>query len=263
MSFENNPENFRKLRRFNLIMGLVHLLQGAFLLIGALTIDTLKSETYPIYTRFLEFNESTQMLENVLKPLWEVPFVAFVAIFLLLTSMFHFLIASPKLNNVYNNDLQKGFNKFRWIEYAITSSIMIVLIGLLFGINELGTIILLFGINAVMNLTGLLMETHNTNKQKTNWTSFVVGSIAGVVPWIVMFLYAFGNSVLSSVPWFVFAIFASYFVFFNLFPVNMLLQYKKVGKCKDYLYGEKMYIILSLTSKTILAWLVFAGIMQP
>ena len=43
----------------------------------------------------------------------------------------------------------------------------------------------------------------------------------------------------------------------------MILQYKKVGKWKDYLYGEKVYIILSLVAKTLLAWFVLAGIMQP
>lgn len=43
----------------------------------------------------------------------------------------------------------------------------------------------------------------------------------------------------------------------------MILQYNKVGKWKDYLYGEKVYIILSLVAKTLLAWLVFTGILQP
>ena len=76
-------------------------------------------------------------------------------------------------------------------------------------------------------------------------------------------MHTFGNSDLSRVPWFAYAIFGSYFVFFNLFPINMILQYKKIGKWKDYLYGERVYIILSLAAKTVLAWLVFFGIMQP
>ncbi len=42
---------------------------------------------------------------------------------------------------------------------------------------------------------------------------------------------------------------------------NMVLQYKKVGKWKDYLYGERFYIILSLVAKTALAWQVFSGTM--
>jgi hypothetical protein len=43
----------------------------------------------------------------------------------------------------------------------------------------------------------------------------------------------------------------------------MFLQYKKVGRWKDYLFGERMYIILSLTAKTLLAWQIFAGTLAP
>jgi len=42
----------------------------------------------------------------------------------------------------------------------------------------------------------------------------------------------------------------------------MILQYKGVGKWKDYLYGERAYIWLSLLAKTCLAWQVFAGTYQ-
>ncbi|NLC33494.1 MAG: hypothetical protein GX781_09405, partial [Clostridiales bacterium] len=31
----------------------------------------------------------------------------------------------------------------------------------------------------------------------------------------------------------------------------------------DYLYGERVYIILSLVAKSALAWLVLFGAMQP
>lgn len=43
----------------------------------------------------------------------------------------------------------------------------------------------------------------------------------------------------------------------------MVLQYKKIGKWKDYLYGERSYIILSLVAKSILAWQFFGGTLQP
>ena len=107
------------------------------------------------------------------------------------------------------------------------------------------------------------MEKMNQNAEKTSWLPFIYGSVAGLIPWIVVILYAFGNANPAEVPWFVYAIFASYFVFFNCFPVNMILQYKKVGKWKDYLFGERVYIILSLVAKSVLAWLVFFGVMQP
>jgi hypothetical protein len=43
----------------------------------------------------------------------------------------------------------------------------------------------------------------------------------------------------------------------------MVLQYKKVGRWKDYLFGERVYIVLSLAAKTTLAWLIFSGIFAP
>jgi hypothetical protein len=52
-------------------------------------------------------------------------------------------------------------------------------------------------------------------------------------------------------------------VFFNAFAINMFLQYKGIGKWKDYMYGERMYIVLSLVAKSALAWQVFFGTLRP
>ena len=123
----------------------------------------------------------------------------------------------------------------------------------------------IFGINAMMNLFGIMMELQNQNTQKTNWTAFVYGSIAGIIPWIVIVIYFVGsvNSGDAKPPAFVYAIIPTLFVFFNIFAINMVLQYKKIGRWSDYLFGERVFIILSLTAKTVLAWLIFAGTLAP
>ena len=185
------------------------------------------------------------------------------ASFLLVSALVHGIIV---LNSeTYFKDLKKGINKFRWIEYAISSSIMIVLISTLFGIYDIASLILIFIVNASMNLFGLVMEQMNSgaDKTKVNWGPFIWGGIAGLAPWIAIFLYMFGTGNFDIVPWFVWAIVGTYFVAFNTFPINMILQYKKVGKWKNYLYGERTYIVLSLVAKTFLAWLVLFGAMQP
>ena len=156
-------------------------------------------------------------------------------------------------------------NPIRFYEYALSSSLMIVLIGQLVGIWDLGSIILMFFLNATMNLFGIMMEYHNQYTQKTNWLSFVYGSVAGIVPWVVIMIYFLSalNSSGAKPPAFVYAIIPTIFVFFNSFAVNMILQYKKVGKWKDYLVGERAYLILSLAAKTALAWMIFAGTLAP
>lgn len=262
---ENNV--FNKLRKFNIFMGALHLVQGIAMLFLATTVIQKIAEFAPVITQnYLAFNEQTRSLELSSKELFDLPFGIFVAAFLLISALAHAIISIPKkTNDIYNADLKKGINKFRWFEYAFSSSIMIVLIATLFGIYDIASLILIFIVNASMNLFGLVMEQLNSGTKKGNikWGPFVWGSIAGIAPWIAILLYMFGNANFDRVPWFVWAIVGTYFVAFNTFPINMILQYKAVGKWKDYLYGERTYIVLSLVAKSILAWLVLFGAMQP
>jgi hypothetical protein len=246
------------LRRFNLIMGFLHLVQGVFMWV--VSNDT----TYPIYTNFLDFDTETFSLRPEPRLLYELRFGPAVAIFLLLSAVAHFYLGTVGKERYFSN-LRKGMNPVRFYEYALSSSLMIVLIGMLSGIWDLGAIILAFGINATMNLFGIMMEYHNQKTAKTNWTAFIYGCIAGILPWVVIFIYFVGavNSGEAKPPGFVYAIIPTLFVFFNIFAINMVLQYKKVGSWADYLFGERVYIVLSLSAKTVLAWLIFAGTLAP
>lgn len=248
-------------------MGGLHLLQGIAMLFLATTVIQKIGEFSPQITQnYLAFNPATSSLELESKVLFDLPFGILVASFLFISAVAHALISIPKkTNEKYNADLEKGINQFRWFEYAISSSIMIVLISTLFGIYDIASLVLIFIVNATMNLFGLVMEQMNSGKSKNDiiWGPFIWGSIAGIAPWIAILLYMFGNGNFDQVPWFVWAIVGTYFVAFNTFPVNMILQYKKVGKWENYIYGERIYIVLSLVAKSILAWLVLFGAMQP
>lgn len=263
-AFLAGKTQFDRLRRFNFIMGFLHLVQAiAMVFLAVFVIDKIATFQPQIVQFFIRFNPLTQSLEVASKDLFLLPFGILVASFLFISALAHGLISIPnKLFTVYSRDLEHGINRFRWFEYALSSSIMIVLIATLFGVKDIASLILIFVVNASMNLFGLVMEQLNAKKGKVDWGPFVWGSIAGIAPWIVIIIYMSGSA-LDRVPWFVWAIVGTYFVAFNTFPVNMTLQYLKVGKWKDYLYGERVYIVLSLVAKTILAWLVLFGAMQP
>jgi hypothetical protein len=253
-----SEQTYRGLRRFNLIMGLLHLVQGILMIV--LSNDT----TYPIYTNFLRFDIDTTSLMPDPTLAYNLRFGPAVAVFLLLSAVAHFSLSTFGYG-WYVDKLKKGMNPARFYEYALSSSLMIVLIAMLVGIWDMGTLIALFGVNATMNLFGIMMELHNQTTKKTDWTAFIYGCIAGIIPWIVIVLYFLGSLSSSDAkpPAFVYAIVPTLFVFFNIFALNMFLQYKKVGRWKDYLFGERMYIVLSLSAKTVLAWLIFAGTLAP
>ncbi|MEK7518598.1 MAG: heliorhodopsin HeR [Patescibacteria group bacterium] len=189
----------------------------------------------------------------------------FVAGFFFLSAFAHFAVSClPTVRAWYENNLKKGMNLARWIEYAFSSSLMIVIVVMLTGMADLSSLLLIFFLNMMMLLFGWMMELHNQTTKRTDWTSFIFGSIAGFVPWLIVAFYLFGSGGPNGhAPTFVYWIFFSIFLFFNCFAINMVLQYKKIGKWKDYLYGERAYIILSLVAKSLLAWQVFAGTLRP
>ena len=245
------------LRKFNLVMGGLHLAQGIAVLILS------KVFTLPISGNFLKFNTVTQSLEPTTKVLFNISLPVLIAIFLFISATFHFIIATI-YNKQYNKDLSLGMNKFRWVEYSLSASVMMVAIALLVGVYDSMSLVMIFALTSVMNIMGLVMEIHNQTTQKTNWLSYYIGCVAGAIPWLVIVFYFWlGADNGSKAPTFVYWIFVSIFIFFNCFAVNMVLQYKKIGPWKNYIYGERVYIILSLVAKSLLAWQVFAGTLRP
>ncbi|MBN1677188.1 MAG: heliorhodopsin HeR [Candidatus Thermoplasmatota archaeon] len=249
---------FVKLRQFNLAMGFLHLIQGGLML--WLSNDF----SLPVETNFLTYNDVTGEFYFVTDVIANLHLGPMIAMFLFASAIAHFSLASPRGYPWYVENLQKGMNRARWYEYAVSSSIMIVVIAMLSGIYELSSLILIFALNATMNLFGFMMELHNQTTQRTDWTAFIFGCFAGIVPWIVIGIYFFGAVFQAGedFPEFVIGIFVSLAIFFNIFAINMVLQYRRKGKWADYLYGEKVYIILSLTAKTALAWQVFSGTLR-
>lgn len=246
-----------KLRNFNLIMGFLHFTQGIMILILSKTFEL------PIVGRYLSFNEQTSTLEPDAQFLFNISLPTLIAIFFFMSAAAHLIIATV-YNKKYNQDLSVGINKARWIEYAVSASIMMVAISLLVGIYDFVSLFMIFFFTAIMNLLGLVMEIHNQTTKKVNWISFWIGCIAGIVPWFAIAFYMWlGADNGSAAPAFVYWIFVSIFIFFNSFAINMVLQYNKVGAWKNYLYGEFTYIVLSLVAKSLLAWQVFAGTLRP
>ncbi len=248
---------WQKLKNWNLGLGLLHAAQAVTMALLA------KDFRLPLDVNFLTFNDATESLDTTSRTIADVPLAWLIIAFLAMSAVAHAIIAGPWFDN-YKKDLSRGINRARWIEYSLSASTMMVAIGFLVGITSLSLFITIFALTAVMNLCGYIMEVHNQDTKQTSWISFVVGSIAGIIPWIVIGLFFLSNWLYGSgqPPTFVYVIYISIFLFFNAFAINMYKQYKKKGKWADYLYGEKAYMVLSLVAKSALAWQVFAGTLR-
>jgi len=241
----------KSLRIWNLVVGLI---LGAQAVVVALMTNDF---SLPVTSTFMSGPPGTA---PELQTLFSIPTGWGVFAFLAISALSLLLIASPWFFNWYKRNLLESRNYGRWIEYFFSSSIMIVLISQICGISEIAALLAIFGINASMILFGALQEKYE-KPGKPSWTPFLFGSFAGIIPWIAILIYTLAPGQATEPPAFVYAIIISLFVFFNCFAVNMILQYKQVGPWKDYLFGEKAYIFLSLTAKALLAWQVFAAVL--
>ncbi len=237
-----------RLRLYNAGMGLLHAIQG-------IAVVLLSNDfALPVTAAFMEGPPGTPAQTE---ELFTLPLGPAVAAFLFLSAAAHFIVAGPGWGK-YGRDLAAHRNEQRWVEYAFSSSLMIVLIAMITGIADVAALVALFGVNASMILFGWLQERYE-EPGRARWWPFVFGCIAGIVPWAAIGIYLWGPGASAEPPAFVYAIFVSLFIFYNSFALNQVLQYRQVGRWRSYLFGEAVYVGLSLVAKSALAWQVFAN----
>ncbi|MGL5850860.1 MAG: heliorhodopsin HeR, partial [Phycicoccus sp.] len=147
-----------------------------------------------------------------------------IAAFLTLAALDH-LLTSTVGRRRYENDLRRGLNAFRWVEYSFSATIMIVLIAFYNGIVEISAVFGIIGANVAMILFGWLQELMNPpGRESTTMLPFWFGCVAGAAPWVAITWNLVAAR--EDVPGFVFGIFVSLFVFFMSFAVNQWLQYR-------------------------------------
>lgn len=209
----------------NAIAGGLHALNFLAAFYFSQTVDSMQNFKIPLTTLFLDWDPDTEIATQDLKVQWEFPFVTYVSFFALQSALAH--AATLYWWDKYTTDLAKGLNRFRWWEYAVSSSLMICLICMLFGVYDIFSLVFIAAINASMNLFGDLHELLNAGKQpeEVNWIAFWYGSAAGLFPWFVIAMFLTNSPGSDNAPWFVWAILITYIILFNSFPWTMWNQY--------------------------------------
>jgi len=264
------PERARSLSRWNRFLVFAH--GGQFVLMLLISGTAVLFEVVVPTARPVIENGEFTGIEPSSVMLFSFPLVYLIASFFLMSAIAH-ASAGFFLRGRYEAWLARGMNPLRWVEYAFSSTVMIVAIAYLSFITEFPALVAIAGCNVAMILFGWSMEAGNegrlTKGEPIDWKHFIFGCIAGIVPWIAIFSIVWAYSAQeglpaeAQIPGFVYVIIASLFVAFNIFAITMVLQYGKVGRWKDYLAGEKTYMVLSLVAKSLLAWQVWSGTLRP
>ncbi len=242
------PERLRNLRTWNLALTVLHFAQALVIVLiaGDFAIDV--TSTFP------EGPPGTRV--PTAEPLFGVRIGAAIGLFLLLAAVDHFLTATVA-RSTYESDLRSGINRFRWVEYSVSATIMVLLICAYSGITGVSALLGIIGANVAMILFGWIQErTNPPGRTSTSMIAFWFGTIAGLAPWAAIVVNIIGS---ETVPGFVYGIVITEAILFFSFGLNQWLQYRGIGRWTDYLYGEKVYLVLSLVAKSVLAWFIYFG----
>jgi hypothetical protein len=186
----------------------------------------------------------------------DVPIGWAIAVFLTLAALDH-LVTATVARGTYERDLRRGINRFRWVEYSLSATLMVILISFYSGITNINAVITIAGANVAMILFGWIQELMNPpGRSTTTMLPFWFGTIVGLAPWIAI---GYNIAASATVPGFVYGILVTQVILFFSFGLNQWLQYRGVGRWRDYAYGEKTYLVLSLVAKSLLAWQIFGG----
>ena len=241
-------DTLTSLRRWNIGLTVLHAAQAVVVLLLATDFAISVTSTFP------EGPPGTA--PPAAEVLFDVRIGWAIAAFLLLAALDHGLTGTV-LRGRYEQGLRDGINRFRWLEYSVSATIMVVLIGFYNGITGVEALIAIIGANVSMILFGWVQELMNPpGRRHTTMLAFWFGTLAGLAPWVAILVNVLGS---ETVPGFVYGIVGSLFVFFMSFGLNQWLQYKGVGPWRSYAFGEKAYLVLSLVAKSALAWQIFGG----
>ncbi|MFN7148486.1 MAG: heliorhodopsin HeR [Microthrixaceae bacterium] len=236
------------LRRWNIGLTVLHAVQAIIVLVVASDFAITVTSSYP--------DGPPGTRAPTPEALFEVRIGWAIALFLVLAALDH-LVTGTAARAVYESDLRAGINRFRWVEYSFSATLMVLLISMYSGITGINALIAIAGANVAMILFGWLQERMNPpGRRRTTMLAFWFGTLAGLAPWIAISVNYLGA---DEVPGFVYGIFVVQALFFFSFGLNQWLQYRGVGPWSDHAFGEKAYLVLSLGAKSALAWQIFGG----
>jgi len=275
------------LRAFTACTGLVHLCSG----VATLVLN--KDRKAPLFEPWLSWPSSeerkvaaTNKFITGSKYAGSISFEGLVVAFFFLSAIFQTVpaLVTPIWRWQLKLLLERNVQPIRWLEYSASASVMFVLFSLLNGIQNVYLLVTVFALSFVMMMLGLVSEAStyfqrtveylSNGKMKRNALDYFLPHVLGWVPYTVLWAliyrsFVFGISHGSSKPpmW-VYIVYVSQIGIMAAFGANQLWQlvdlfYVRAGdferQAKIALRTEYIYVTLSLTAKSLLAWVLYWG----
>jgi hypothetical protein len=185
---------------------------------------------------------------------------AIIVTIFFLTAIFHLYYWKSKN---YTKEINSGKNRIRWVEYAITASMMIYVYSILSGVKDLYSTFFIVCLNIVMMSFGYFLEI--TKDPQAKLSAIIMGFFILTLIFSVAYYQFVANIEVAKdtfdIPDWVYAIVIAMIFWWISFGVVAVLYYRASLKGKvDYKRYEKYYIFLSFVSKAFMGYYLTFGL---
>lgn len=250
-------QRIRRLRSFNRLAAIAHLLLAA----GLTYLLVLLREPISLHgAQDLLFGSRSVSVSALQSTLYVG--IALV-LFLLVSTVSHFVVAAPTAF-AYTIGIKSGYNTSRWLDLAVSSSILLWVIAEITAIAHTSAFLVLVVVNALLLALGARLEKADASGRAL-YPGFLLGALVATLPWLAFLVYVMGpGSTGETRPAvFVFTLVLTVFVTAAAFILNQLLPRFRVGPWRDFVFGEGVYIVLNLVAKLALVGQIVAVALLP
>ena len=255
-SKKSNTKEFRYVLRFlNIMACILHTASAVAIFLFA---DYTKQQ-YTIFTAYPEFDPTLVSGTDYLntKELFPMSVGLLCTIMLFVSALNHFIACTM---GTYKRQIASGYSYLRWIEYSVSVSLIKVTTGMLCGVRDAQMLLPIFGLSVITMMLGLTFELRNSvainyQRMKLNWSEYWLMNVTLVFSWITILTYFvvnfrnFSRDYLKILIPLVFVL-----------DLGMSVVLGLTWKFRDsvnYACGDIGFIVLSLLSKNLLAWITF------
>ncbi len=158
----------------------------------------------------------------------------------------------------YEASVKKGAVPLRWLNFAVSGGLLLVLVALISGVYDISTLGLMLTLLAASAVFGLLTERGGGRLSFV--AAMATATLTGLVPICYLMHGAiYGDGRLTGYVYGVVVVMLAYLV------ATMLTVYfhrQKIGRWSDVFFTEKTFLVRQLVVWTVLTWTLFVGLLS-
>ncbi len=172
------------------------------------------------------------------------------------------LLYLTRLKKSYEQGIKKRQLLWRWIDLGITTALIVEVIAILSGLQDVMMLKILAGLMIITAVLSWLAERAEKDGKKLVRPIFITSLVTGLLPWLLIAVYAVATPFYASVraPWYVYAVYTGSLLGFGLLAYNQWRQHQKYKAWKDYWFVERNYAFLTLLTKVAFAVILIVGL---